>query len=99
MKHLGMLSGEIVAPERPQMTLRGSHLDHVITTRGGFWIPQVKEGDHVRQGDVLGHVYALQTFEVAETVRAPYNGYVLGRPNSPVVNFGDDVVNLCRTQE
>lgn len=99
MKHLGMLSGEIVAPERPQMTLRGSHLDHVITTRGGFWIPQVKEGDHVRQGDVLGHVYALQTFEVAETVRAPYNGYVLGRPNSPVVNFGDDVVNLCQTQE
>lgn len=99
MKHLGMLTGEIVPPEHPQITVRGSHLDHVISTKGGFWIAQVKEGDRVQQGDILGHVYSLLTFEVAETIRAPYNGYVLGRPNSPVINFGDDVVNLCQIQE
>ena len=99
MKHLGMLAGAVIPPDRPQITLRGSHLDHVITTKGGFWIPQVKEGDRVKRGNVLGHVYSLLTFEVAETILAPYDGYVLGRPNSPVINFGDDVVNLCLTQE
>ena len=99
MKHLGMLPGAVSPSERPQITLRGSHLDHVITTKGGFWIPAVKEGDRVEQGDVLGHIYSLLTFEVAETIRAPYNGYVLGRPGSPVVNFGDDVINLCLLQE
>lgn len=99
MKHLGMLEGEVVLPARPQITLRGSHLDHVMATRGGFWIPQVNAGDQVRQGEVLGHIYSLLTFEVAETILAPYNGYVLGRPNSPVINFGDDVVNLCQTEE
>lgn len=98
MKHLGMLEGAVIPPARPQTTLRGSHLDHVITSKGGFWIPQVKEGEHVLQGEVLGHVYSLLTFEVAETILAPYTGYVLGRPNSPVVNFGDDVVNLCLDQ-
>ncbi len=96
--HLGMLPGEIILPARPQLTLHGSHLDHVITTTGGFWIPQVNIGDRVRQGDTLGHVYALAGFEIAETLLAPYNGYVLGGPNSPVVNFGDDVITLCQLQ-
>ena len=99
MKHLGMLTGEIALPNNPQITLKGSHLDDVITTQGGFWLPQVKAGDRVREGDILGHVYSLLTFEVSETVLAPYNGYVLGGPDSPVVNFGDDVANLCLIQE
>jgi predicted deacylase len=99
MKHLGMLAGEIVPPDHPQITLRGSHLDHVISTRGGFWIPSVKAGKRVHKGDELGRVYSLLTFEVAETILAPYNGYVLGGPDSPVINFGDDVVNLCPIQE
>ena len=99
MKHLGMLAGTVIPADHPQIILRGSHLDHVISTKGGFWIPQVKQGDRVHQGDVLGHIYSLLTFEVAETILAPYNGYVLGRPNSPVVNFGDDVINLCLMQE
>ena len=99
MKHLGMLTGEVIPPERPQITLRGSHLDDVISTKGGFWISQVKVGDRVRRGDVLGHVYSLLTFEVAETIFAPYNGYILGGPDSPVINFGDDVANLCLIQE
>jgi uncharacterized protein len=99
MKHLNMLAGTIIPPDQPQITLRGSHLDHVITSKGGFWVPQIKEGDRVNRGDVLGHIYSLLTFEVAETIFAPYNGYILGRPNSPVVNFGDDVVNLCLLQE
>ncbi|SRR5258707_11993212 len=99
MKHLGMIAGETILPPRPQMTLRGSHLDHVVATKGGFWIPRAKEGDQVRQGDVLGHIYSLLTFEVAETILAPYHGYVLGRPNSPVINFGDHVITLCPLQE
>lgn len=99
MKHLGMLAGEVVPPDHPQITLRGSHLDHVISSRGGFWIPKVKAGERVHKGDELGQVYSLLTFEVAETILAPYNGYVLGGPDSPVINFGDDVVNLCPIQE
>lgn len=95
MKHLGMLPGEVIPPERPQITLHGSHLDHVVVTRGGLWIPQVKVGNQVSKGEVLGHVYSLHTFEIAETIVAPYNGYVLGMPDSPVVNFGDDVATFC----
>lgn len=99
MKHLGMLPGAVVPPEHPQITLRGSHLDYVAATKGGFWVPQVKVGERVSRDEVLGHVYSLATFEVAETIVAPYHGYVLGMPDSPVINFGDDVVNFCRVGE
>lgn len=96
LKYLGMLPGEVVPPAHPQRTLRGSHLDQITATHGGFWVPQVKGGDYIKEGEIFGHVYTLQTFEIAETIRAPYNGYVLGIPDSPTANFGSGVVNFCR---
>ncbi|HEX7736588.1 MAG TPA: succinylglutamate desuccinylase/aspartoacylase family protein [Ktedonobacteraceae bacterium] len=98
MKHLGMLEGQIVLPEHRQITLHGSHLDHVMATKGGFWIPQIAVGNQIHKGDVLGHIYSLLTFDVAEIILAPYNGYVLGMPDSPVINFGDDVVTLSQNE-
>jgi predicted deacylase len=95
MKHLGMLPGRIALPEQPQITLHGSHLDSLVATRGGFWGPQVAIGAHVRQGDILGHIYEITTFKIVETIIAPYSGYVLAMPDSPVINFGDGVVNFC----
>jgi predicted deacylase len=97
MKHLGMLDGEVVLPEQPQTTLRGSHLDEVWAQQGGIWIAQVKAGEQVQQDQRLGYVYSVRTFEIVEQVTAPYNGYVLGLTDVPVVNTGDALVNICRT--
>lgn len=99
MKHIGMLKGEIVAPKRPQITLHGSHLDEVWARQGGIWIAQVKSGEQVQQGQRLGYIYSVRTFEVMEWVAAPYTGYILGLTDIPVVNTGDALVNICRLGE
>jgi predicted deacylase len=95
LKHLGMLAGEIVPPDRPQVTLAGSHLNRVYARYGGIWIAEVKGGDLVKQGDLLGSTYSLRTFEVVEQVFAPYDGFILGTTDLPMVNMGDGLVNLC----
>lgn len=99
MKHLGMLAGEVMPPDRPQITLSGSHLNRVYAREGGIWIGQVKGGDTVKQGDLLGSTYSLRTFEVVEQVFAPYDGFILGTADLPMVNMGDGLVNLCPVRE
>ncbi|MBO0783407.1 MAG: succinylglutamate desuccinylase/aspartoacylase family protein [Ktedonobacteraceae bacterium] len=99
MKHLGMLQGAIEPPDRPQITLYGSHLDRVRASLGGIWVAQVKGGDQVKQGQLLGHVYAIRTFETVEQIFAPYDGYILGTSDLPIVNTGDNLVNLCRLDD
>ena len=97
LKYLKMIPGEIVPPDRPQITLHGSHMDSVFAHQGGFWIRQVKGGDRVNKGETLGHIYSLRTFAVVEVLTAPYNGHVLGTTDSPTINPGDSVVTICHT--
>src|SRR5579859_675690 len=98
MKHLGMLSGELELPEKPQITLYGSHQDKVRAHQGGIWVAQVTGGDQVVRGQQLGFIYSLRTFEIVEQIDAPYAGYVLGTTDLPIVNTGDNLVNLCRIE-
>ncbi len=97
LKYLKMIPGEIVPPDRPQITLHGSHMDSVFAHQGGFWIRQVKGGDRVSKGQTLGHIYSLRTFEIVEVLTAPYNGHILGTTDSPTINLGDSVVTICHT--
>ena len=98
MKHIGMLDGEVALPEQPQITLRGSHLDEVWAQQGGIWIAQVKAGERVQQGQRLGYIYSVRTFEIMEWVTAPYDGYILGLTDIPVINTGDALVNICHLE-
>ncbi|GAC1362915.1 MAG: M14 family metallopeptidase [Ktedonobacteraceae bacterium] len=96
LKYLKMIPGEIVPPDRPQITLHGSHMDSVFAHQGGFWIRQVKGGDRVTMGQTLGHIYSLRTLEAIEVLTAPYNGHILGTTDSPTANPGDSLVTICR---
>jgi predicted deacylase len=95
MKYLGMLEGEIIPPDNPQVTVRGSHLDKVRANHGGIWQPEIKPGDEVREGQALGYIYSVRSFEVIERFVAPYHGFILGITDVPVVNVGDPIVNIC----
>src|SRR6266851_4545709 len=99
MKYLGMLEGGIVPPARPQVTIYGSHLDKVRASRGGIWVAEVKAGERVRKGQGLGHIYSIRTFEVTERLSAPYDGFVLGTADMPIINIGDALVAICRLEK
>ncbi len=96
MKHLGMIQGKVELPDHPQITLHGSHLDKVRATQGGIWVARVKPGERVTTGQPVGYVYSLRTFEVIEQHVAPYDGYVTGTADMPMVNIGDALVAICR---
>lgn len=95
MKYLGMLPGAIELPDQPQITLHGSHLDKVSATQGGIWRAQVNAGERVQKGQLLGHIYSIRTFEVVEQPTAPYDGFVLGTTDVPILNIGDEVASIC----
>jgi uncharacterized protein len=95
MKYLGMLEGEILPPDNAQVTVRGSHLDKVRANHGGIFQAEVKPGDRVSEGQALGYIYSVRSFEVVERFVAPYNGFILGLNDVPVVNVGDPLVNIC----
>ena len=56
----------------------------------------MKAGERVQQGQRLGSLYSVRTFETVEWVTAPYEGYILGLTDVPVINTGDALVNICR---
>ncbi len=96
---LGMLEGDVVSPDRPQITLYGSHLDKVYANQGGIWVAQVQGGERVRTNQPLGVIYSLRTFEIIERPAAPYDGYVLGTADVPIVNIGDSLTAICRVDD
>ena len=95
MKYLSMLEGDVVPPDKPQITLYGSHLDKVYANQGGIWVAQVQSGERVRTNQPLGVIYSIRTFEAVERPTAPYNGYVLGTADVPIVNIGDSLTAIC----
>ncbi|HEX6484322.1 MAG TPA: succinylglutamate desuccinylase/aspartoacylase family protein [Ktedonobacteraceae bacterium] len=96
MRYLAMLEGAMELPEQPPITLFGSHLDRVWATQGGIWVAHIKAGDRVSENQPLGEIYSIRTFEVVEYLKAPYDGYVLGTTDVPIVNMGEALVNICR---
>jgi predicted deacylase len=59
----------------------------------GLFQPQIRCGDLVRKGQVVGLI--TDPFaEFKETVKAPAKGYVIGLNNNPVVNAGDALMHL-----
>ncbi|OPZ81055.1 MAG: hypothetical protein BWY76_03158 [bacterium ADurb.Bin429] len=47
----------------------------------GMWVTAARKGRLVREGDVLGHIYAWDTHDVLETITAPMDGlYYMDRP-------------------
>ena len=96
MRYLAMLEGAMELPDHPPITLFGSHLDRIWATHGGIWVAHVKAGERVSENQPLGQVYSIRTFEVVEYLKAPYDGYVLGTTDIPIVNMGDALVNICR---
>ncbi len=78
---LGVLPASFAPPRAP---VEISHWLWLRSTRGGWWTSNVRVGDAVRAGSVLGTVRALDSDEVEEVV-APEDGFPLFLTTSPAV--------------
>lgn len=90
----GFIRGDVIGPSR-QIVIR-NHLTRLRATRGGVFVATVRPGQQVWETQELGFIYSPATFEVIETVRAPFDSIVVFHAENPVVNAGDTLVNLGR---
>jgi len=88
MKHLDMLEG---TPEVPP-TARVFHPYHLYAKRGGFFISNVRAGDLVSEGDVLGVIKNLFG-ETVEEIVVPTDG-VIHMVTTPAIYEGDVVYEI-----
>lgn len=96
LKHLDMIDGDPVLPERQIM------VDNYIVYRsltGGFYIqePYVELGVEVEKGQVLGRVIDPLTSEVRETCTAPVNGIIVSRRVRMPINPGGYIAHIADT--
>lgn len=89
MKHLGMLDGELILPDRILLFDKGHRVNPTV---GGLLKP-VAEPDRmmreVKRGELLGRVISAGTFELLEELRSPCAGYLWGMARSYPVRPGD----------
>jgi predicted deacylase len=88
MKQLGMLPGE---PETPPKAKVYSPY-HLYAEHGGFFISNVRAGDMVSEGDVLGVIKDLWG-ETLEEIAVPTDG-VIHMVTSPAIWEGDVVYEI-----
>ncbi len=85
MRHLGILPGR---PEGLPASYRFLDCLMMHARTGGFIFHNVKLGEAVKEGDTLGTIVNLLGEEI-ETVRAPFDGYVVEFSSLPKVSPGD----------
>ena len=96
MKYLGMIEGDPVLPERQIM------VDNYMVYRsitGGYYIqePEVRIGEKVEKGQLLGKVVDPLTSEVREVTRSPLNGIIVSRRISLPINPGGYIAHIADT--
>ncbi len=95
-KHLGMVAGDLERPAE-QVIIRRPDPVHVFTSQHvGFFTWYVGPGRVVKQGDLIGEVRDLSTFEVLQSCVAPFDGAMpsVGPAVSQVVLPGEELATL-----
>jgi len=107
MKYLGMIEGNPTLPgkqllfktgKQDQSTTEQYGYQTVNTNRGGLLYPQIKVGDQVQAGQVLGVVMDLKG-DIIEQIDAPFSGLVFQIYPKHVVNAGDIVFFIVSVEE
>ncbi|TLY04797.1 MAG: hypothetical protein E6K92_02410 [Thaumarchaeota archaeon] len=88
MKHLGMLKGKPDIPKKAKVY----RPYHIYSERGGFFISDVRAGDMVRKGQVIGEIRNLYG-DVVEKITVPQPG-VIHMVTSPAIYQGDALFEI-----
>lgn len=90
MKYLKMIEGTPNEYPEPKDVLG---LKRLRAKRGGFFLPKVKPGTEVSEGEVVGEVKNLHG-ETVDTIAVPEDGVVCTIFHKPPVFSGDTVMHL-----
>ncbi|HLG03579.1 MAG TPA: succinylglutamate desuccinylase/aspartoacylase family protein [Bacteroidia bacterium] len=94
LNHYGMTKAKV--PQNPTVFL--SKTTWIRARSSGLFHTQHKYGARVDRNETLGQICDPYG-EVEHLVSAPFNGYIVGVNNQPVVNQGDALIHLGIEQE
>lgn len=98
MKYLKMISGKI-EKQQGVLVIEGICCAMTVrTNRGGVMHPDKRQGDKVKKGDLLAHIFNL-VGDTVEIIKSPVDGYVFSYCPYPshnqIVGTGDGVATIA----
>lgn len=96
MREMGMIAKGKARKVKKSVLLRSS--TWVRSTKSGLLRANVKLGDMVSCGDVIGYV-SDPAHQVDEVIRASYDGIIIGRTNIPLVYEGEALFHIGRSRQ
>jgi len=94
LHHLGVLSVQPDAGKTVVDTTK-ARVSYHYSSVGGFWVPEVRVGDRVAPGHLLGSVTEVVGGDDLETVRAERSGVVVTLRSYPVVHARELLVRVA----
>lgn len=91
---LGMIR-QTVDPGEPKVDTTRRGVGYHYSATGGFWVPEVKVGDRVEPGHVLGTLHEVIGGELLDQVRARQAGVVVTMRTYPVVHARELLVRVA----
>ncbi|MDH3496516.1 MAG: succinylglutamate desuccinylase/aspartoacylase family protein [Gemmatimonadota bacterium] len=95
LRHFRMLDG---TPERTVHAVWYAHTEVLRSPATGVWLPQVRPGEYVTAGTLVGTVTDYFGDPVAE-IRAPFTGVILYVVVTPAMNDGEPVGMVAVPQD
>lgn len=96
MRKMEMLPKRKARKEKPTVLLRSSNW--VRASKSGILRAQVKLGDLITKGDVLGYI-SDPAAQIDELIEAETSGILIGRTNIPLIYEGEALFHIGKTHQ
>jgi hypothetical protein len=88
MKELGIWNGKVAKVRSPMISNNPDDVYYLNASASGLFIPEVKHGDMVSKGDLIGRIVDPLAGRILDEVRAPQGGMLFTIRDYPIVDEG-----------
>ncbi|MCM1160788.1 MAG: M14 family metallopeptidase [Roseburia sp.] len=98
MHKLGIWQGEVKEPRKPIVSRNPDDVSYLNASIGGLFIPSVKHGEELKEGEVIGRIVDPLRGIVLDEVKAPVDGILFTIRDYPIVDEGSLMGRLLRKE-
>ncbi len=88
MKELGIWTGEVAPVRTPMISRDPDDVSYLNATASGLFVPEVKHGARLAEGDLIGRIVDPLCGEILDEVIAPQGGMLFTIRDYPIVDEG-----------
>lgn len=88
MKKLGIWQGQVSVVKKPMISTDPDDVSYLNATASGLFVPEVKHGAKLSEGDLIGRIVDPLCGKVLDEVKAPQAGLLFTIRDYPIVDEG-----------